>query len=207
MQRRYLVNTMLSGLVLLGFAVTSSTEAGEPLRVTPAVRTVTSDQPAATVQTVGWRHGFRRGFYRGGFYGRGWGGRGFYGRRRFIGGWGLGYAYRPYAFYPRPYAVGYRPLGFGTYYSANYYYPQSYAAYSYYRPYPVATYAAPVYGAYYGVPYSGGAYYSASSYAVPYTVGYAPAISYSYRPYWGGPVYYGPSSFYYGGFYRRGWYW
>jgi hypothetical protein len=70
--------------------------------------------------------------------------------------------------------------------------------------------------AYYGAPYSGGVVYSASSFGVPYyyssyagtpyAVGYAPAYSYSYRPYWGGGAYFGPRGYYYGGF-RRGWYW
>jgi hypothetical protein len=186
MQRRSLVNAMLSGWAILGLCSLSVAAAGEPLRVTPAVQTVTAGQPGSSVQLTGWRHGW--GYYGGGFYGGGWGYRSYY-----AGFGGPGYGYAPYG--------GYAYAPYGAYWSG-------YPSYAVYRPYPVATYGGP----YYGGPYAGGAYYSAAPYsspyyyggvveapyAGPYAVGYAPAYSLTYRPYWRS-AYYGPSAYYYGG--------
>lgn len=160
--RRSLVNLMFSGWAVLGLVGISAATAGEPLRVAPAVQTVTAGQATSNVELAGWRH--RRW---GGYYGGG----GFYG-----GGWG-----------PRFYGYsGYRPFGYSAYYSSYY---QPYGAF--YRPYPVAVYSGPVYsssfygGPYYGA-YSAPAYYSAYGYPA---YGWAPAYSVSYRPYWGGGYY------------------
>src|SRR5689334_20979476 len=98
--RRSLVNLVLSGWAVLGLVGISVATAGEPLRVTPAVQTVTAGQGTASVQLAGWRHGY----WGGGFYGGGWGGWG--GGYRSWGGWGgpaygAGYyGYRPYSYYP-----------------------------------------------------------------------------------------------------------
>ena len=185
MQRHSLLNVLLSGCAMIGLVGAAVAEAGAPLRVTPAVQTVTTGQSRSNVQTVGWGHHHRR--WGGGFYGGGFWGGGFYG-----GGWGYGYS--PMAYPYAGWGYGYRPYSYAAYYSSSFYHPY----YAGYAP-AVYTYAAPAYSVpSYGVPYSAyyAPYYGAytySGYYSPYVVSPSPFMS--YRPYS------------YGGYYRHGWYW
>lgn len=168
MSMRTILSATLGGLILSAVICTAPVSAGEPLRVTPAVRQVEADAPTDDVTLTGWRHArfrarrFHRGFYRG--YGR----IGFFGHRR----WGYGPVWSSY---------GYRPYVYSSpYYPAYPYRPYSYGYYATYRPvYPVPAYptAAPAYPVY--------------DYAAPVPV-YAPRTYYTpavYTGYCGGGYY------------------
>jgi hypothetical protein len=169
--------TMLAAALTLAVVLqTGSADAAEPLKVTPAVQTVTADQAEASVKLVGWRHRHYHGFYGG--WGGGWYGGSYWG--------GPHYGYTGVGAY-----YGY-PIGYGSVYYSSFYRPYSYYGYySAYRPSYLG-----VYGAYYS-PYEVGytpAVYAPAVYApTVYSAGYYGA----YPAYYGG--YYGPSAVYYGG--------
>ncbi len=145
MSIRTLLSATLGGLILCAVVSTAPVNAGEPLRVIPAVRQVEAGETSDEVKLTGWRRGFfGRRHYRfgGGFYGyRGGFYRGFspIGRRywRYRPLW-RPYGYRSWAYSP---VLSYQPYPYG-------YYPYGASYYSAYRPvylspaYPVAT---PVY--------------------------------------------------------------
>ena len=143
--------TMLAGgLLLCGALPTEQLSAAEPLKVTPAVRTVEAGDDGSTTTTVGWRH---RRF---GFYGGYWGAGSYWGSP-FGGPFG-----GPFGSY---YGVGYAPLSYGPYYHSSFYRPYGFGYYSAYRPVYVGSYSA-----YYGTPYIadyGSAVYAPPVYAAP----------------------------------------
>jgi hypothetical protein len=174
--------TMLAGgLLLCGALQTEPLSAGEPLKVTPAVRTVEAGDDSATTTTVGWRH--RR------FYGGYWGASSYWGGP--FGG--------PFGGY---YGVGYAPLSYRSYYHSSFYRPYGFGYYSAYRPVYVGSY-----NAYYGTPYIadyGSAVYAPPVYAAPVYAStvYTPAYYAAHPAYYQGVYgsYYGPSATYYGGY-------
>lgn len=172
------MTTMMVGcLVLVAALQTTPLYAAEPLKVTPAVRTVEAGDDSTSATLVGWRH---RHFRHYGYYGGYWGGGPYWGG--------------PFDNY---YGVGYAPLSYRSYYYSGFYRPYGFGYYSAYRPAYVG-----VYGAYYGTPYISAytpAVYAPAVYApTVYTPAYYAAHPAYYQGVYGS--YYGPSAVYYGGY-------